>query len=64
MILINLLPARFLNKLSKNKKLTSIIKHILGREIVARNFEFFLKPKKTGKPSPVHQDNFYWNIKK
>ena len=23
---------------------------------------FFLKPKKTGMPSPFHQDNFYWNI--
>ena len=22
-----------------------------------------MKPKKTGKSSPVHQDNFYWNIK-
>ena len=55
--------SKILNKLSKNKRLTNIIKHILNREIVVRNFEFFLKPKKTGKPSPVHQDNFYWNIK-
>ena len=22
----------------------------------------FLKPKKTGKDAPFHQDNFYWNI--
>ena len=27
-----------------------------------RNLEFFLKPKKTGKKSPMHQDNFFWNI--
>lgn len=55
--------SKILNQLSKNKKLTKIIKYILEKEVVARNFEFFLKPKKTGKPSPVHQDNFYWNIK-
>ncbi len=54
--------SKVLNKLSKNKKLTDIVKYILDGEIVARNIEFFLKPKKTGKSSPVHQDNFYWNI--
>ena len=37
--------SKILNKLSKNKKLTNIIKHILNREIVVRNFEFF-KTKK------------------
>ena len=52
-----------LNKVSKNEKLTSIVKYILDGQIIVRNFEFFLKPKNTGKSSPVHQDNFYWNIK-
>lgn len=52
-----------LNKLSKHAKLNKIVKYILEGQVVVRNFEFFLKPKKTGKPSPVHQDNFYWNIK-
>lgn len=52
-----------LNKVSKNKKLINIVEYILDGQITARNFEFFLKPKNTGKPSPVHQDNFYWNIK-
>jgi len=55
--------SKILNKLTKHKKLTKIIKLILDGEVVARNIEFFLKPKKTGKSSPVHQDNFYWNIK-
>ena len=54
--------SKVLKKLSKHKKLIKIVKHIVGGEIVVRNFEFFLKPQKTGKPSPVHQDNFYWNI--
>jgi phytanoyl-CoA hydroxylase len=44
------------------KKLTSILKGILGNNFKIRNIEFFLKPKKTGLPTPYHQDNFYWNI--
>ncbi len=52
-----------LRKISKNKKLTDIITYILDGDVVIRNIEFFLKPKKTGKSSPVHQDNYYWNIK-
>ena len=49
-------------ELSKDKRLTSIIKHIIGKNISLRNLEFFLKPKKTGKKAPIHQDNFFWNI--
>ena len=48
--------------LIKKKKLLLIIKSILGNTFKVRNIEFFLKPKKTGMPSPFHQDNFYWNI--
>jgi phytanoyl-CoA hydroxylase len=44
------------------KKLTSVLNTILGKNSEIRNIEFFLKPKKTGLPSPYHQDNFYWNI--
>ena len=48
--------------LSKKKKLKSLAKIILNDIPVVRNIEFFLKPKKTGMPSPYHQDNYYWNI--
>jgi len=48
--------------LSKKKKLQILAKTILNDNPVVRNIEFFLKPKKTGMPSPYHQDNFYWNI--
>ena len=34
----------------------------MGKNFKIRNIEFFLKPKKTGLPTPYHQDNFYWNI--
>jgi phytanoyl-CoA hydroxylase len=55
--------SKILEKFSKNKKLVKIIEHILEKKTFVRNMEFFLKPKKTGKKSPIHQDNYYWNIK-
>ena len=48
--------------LSKKKILKNLAQTILNDKPVVRNIEFFLKPKKTGMPSPYHQDNFYWNI--
>lgn len=52
---------KFQQIVGKNK-LLDVLKKILGNEIKVRNIEFFLKPKKTGLPSPFHQDNYYWNI--
>ena len=49
-------------KIVGKNKLLNIVKKILGKEIKIKNIEFFLKPKKTGLPSPFHQDNYYWNI--
>lgn len=51
-----------IKSLIKKEKLSICIKKILGKSFKIRNIEFFLKPKKTGMPSPFHQDNFYWNI--
>jgi len=48
--------------LSKKKILKNLAQTILNDKPLVRNIEFFLKPKKTGMPSPYHQDNFYWNI--
>ena len=52
----------FINNLGKNIFLNRLVKAILNDTPVIRNIEFFLKPKKTGMPSPFHQDNFYWNV--
>ena len=51
-----------IKKIIKKDKLSKCLKNILGDSYKIRNIEFFLKPKKTGMPSPFHQDNFYWNI--
>ena len=48
--------------LSKNQKINKFLKRVLSKNIHVRNFEFFLKPAKTGMASPPHQDNFFWNI--
>tara|TARA_Y100000389_G_scaffold202781_1_gene249182 strand:+ start:5210 stop:5956 length:747 start_codon:yes stop_codon:yes gene_type:complete len=51
-----------IQKIVNKKKLKSILNNILDKNFKIRNIEFFLKPKKTGLPSPYHQDNYYWNI--
>ena len=48
--------------LAKNKKIQNICEALIGKKTKVRNIEFFLKPKKSGMPSPFHQDNYYWNI--
>ena len=48
--------------LSQKKKLKDLARAILNDVPILRNIEFFLKPKRTGLPTPYHQDNFYWNI--
>ena len=50
--------------LLKKQKLSNILNKILSEKICIRNLEFFLKPATTGMASPMHQDNFYWNLKK
>ena len=49
--------------ISKNKRILNNINYILNSNSKVRNIEFFLKPKKTGISSPIHQDNYYWNFK-
>tara|TARA_Y200000002_G_scaffold292752_1_gene246924 strand:+ start:57 stop:809 length:753 start_codon:yes stop_codon:yes gene_type:complete len=52
----------FILKITKDKRLKDIVDSILESKTKLRNLEFFLKPAKTGKAAPVHQDNYYWNI--
>ena len=51
--------SKILENLSKNKKIQKFLKLVLSRNLSVRNLEFFLKPKKTGMASPIHQDNFF-----
>ena len=51
-------------KIANSSRIINILAHLIKDQVKIRNIEFFLKPKKTGMPSPFHQDNFYWNIRK
>lgn len=49
--------------IANKSSIKKILNYLLDDNTKIRNLEFFLKPKKTGMPSPFHQDNYYWNIK-
>lgn len=61
------------HKLDDNKKIKSlgkkICKSILIKKLLnnslgeLRASEFFAKPAKIGLYAPIHQDNYYWNVK-
>ena len=58
----NFIKSGSIINMTRKKSLKVIVEKILKDKPILRNVEFFLKPKKTGMPSPYHQDNFYWNI--
>tara|TARA_B100001250_G_C19816678_1_gene798803 strand:+ start:1155 stop:1895 length:741 start_codon:yes stop_codon:yes gene_type:complete len=53
----------FFKKFSKQKKILNIVKNLLKDNPKFRKCEYFAKPRKIGLESPLHQDNFYWNLK-
>lgn len=53
----------FFKEFSTQKKILDIGKNLLKEIPKFRKCEYFAKPKKIGLASPLHQDNFYWNLK-
>ena len=51
------------NKIIFEKKILSVVKDILGQNVVAWNSLIFMKPPKSKKYVSFHQDQNYWNIK-
>ena len=49
-------------KISRSKKILSISKKLLEGDVKSFGAEVFAKPAKVGRPVPIHQDNFYWNV--
>lgn len=47
-------------KICKSKLVKKLLNHSSGE---LRASEFFAKPAKIGLYSPIHQDNYYWNVK-
>lgn len=54
----------FFSRFSKNKKVKGLCEILLNSKVKFRETEYFAKPAKVGMPSPFHQDNYYWNVKK
>lgn len=59
---IHLFKDAFFRKFSSQIKILELGKFFLKKRPKIRHFEYFAKPKKIGLPSPMHQDNFYWNL--
>ena len=56
--------SKWVRNYSKRSKINTIAKIFLNnQEPELRASEYFAKPKKIGLPVPIHQDNFYWNVK-
>lgn len=51
-----------LRNLQKNSKITQVVRFLLNEDIKKFGAEVFAKPARVGMPSPVHQDNYYWNL--
>ena len=59
----NIKKWNYLKQLQNDKLITKIVSKILGCKLKKFGAEVFAKPAKQGLMSPIHQDNFYWNIK-
>ena len=52
----------FFKNFSNQEKIISIGQFFLKDKPKIRHYEYFAKPKKIGLASPMHQDNYYWNL--
>lgn len=52
----------FFKALLYQRKLKKLAEDILGEEVIAQNLEYFNKPARIGKPTPPHQDNYYFML--
>lgn len=57
------ITGKFFKSFCNSKKVMSSSKKLLGVNPKFKHCEYFAKPAKIGLPSPMHQDNYYWNLK-
>ena len=43
-------------------RVSQLASQLLGSEVIGRNMQFFNKPAGIGKPTPAHQDGFYFKL--
>ena len=52
----------FFGQLLSEGKFKKLAESVLEEKVIAKNLEFFNKPPKIGKPTPPHQDNYYFKL--
>ena len=59
----NLQSNKSIKKMSNKGIFFEIAKKMLKKAPELRASELFIKKKNLGKPTPIHQDDYYWNVK-
>ena len=54
---------KYFNKLLENSKFKLLAQVLLDDEVIGKELEYFNKPPRIGKPTPAHQDNYYFKLK-
>lgn len=52
----------YFNNVLVNSKFKDIARFLLEDEVIGKNLEYFNKPPKIGKPTPPHQDGYYFML--
>ncbi|GAB3907913.1 hypothetical protein GCM10028803_42540 [Larkinella knui] len=52
----------YYNYLLNDSKFRWLAELLLGERVIPQNLEFFNKPPRIGKPTPPHQDNYYFML--
>jgi len=52
----------FFDGILNNSEFEKIAEVLLGEKVIGKNLEYFNKPPKIGKPTPPHQDGYYFML--
>lgn len=52
----------FFDGILYNSEFEKIAEILLGEKVIGKNLEYFNKPPKIGKPTPPHQDSYYFML--
>ena len=55
------IKGKYFKNIFKSKKVIEYSSLLLNSKPKFKHCEYFAKPEKVGLPSPMHQDNYYWN---
>lgn len=52
----------FFSEILTGSRFERIAEILLGEKVIGKNLEYFNKPQRIGKPTPPHQDNYYFML--